>query len=153
MNFSPEDFYKLAKVLGKDSNYAHLDDARIRTCIGRIYYSIFLEFREDLRRQIGNSEYNVVAKSGLIHSCLRKIIRKLDIKCGNKFDRLQKLRKEADYEIDAAISRTDLEESLAIAEHIFNAVSHLLTNLSVKKDDIEDIIRKDYQKLQKRLKN
>jgi len=153
MSFNPEDFYKLAKELSEDNNYIHLDDARIRTCVSRIYYSIFLKFREDLRKYIGNYEYDEVARSGLIHSCLRRIIKKLDITCGTKFERIQKLRKDSDYEVKATIKRTDVEDSLAIANHIFNNISQLLTNLSAKRSEIENIIKEYYQKLQKRRKN
>ncbi len=130
MNFNPIDFLQLARQLYKDRDYIQIQQAAYRTSISRIYYAVFLLLRELISEKAVETslamEYSTIAKSGRIHSFIKKSLERSDRYLGKIYGSLFLKRKHADYEMEKEFYAKDIEEALKISEEIMN-----------KKDKIE----------------
>jgi len=122
LSFDSEDFLKLSEQLYADQRYYHIREAALRTTISRAYYAVFLTMRELVRRKLTNTQliyqYEDISTSGLIHSCIKKIISKVDKYIGYMYGKLLMMRKRADYELGTAIVDKDAEEAIEIAKRL-----------------------------------
>lgn len=106
--FNPSDFLDLAKKLGKNN------EARIRTAVGRAYYSSFLNIRNAL---------SIEEKTPQVH---RKVLSKLYSKSpvtANKLHYLRRQRNLADYDTDVTLEAKDAEKAVKFAEDIITEIS------------------------------
>ena len=133
MNFNPIDFLRLARQLYKDRDYIQIQQAAYRTSISRIYYAVFLLMRELISKKAAETslatEYSKIAKSGRIHSFIKKSLEKSDRYLGKIYGSLFLKRKLADYEMEKEFYAKDIEEALKISEEIMN-----------RKDNIEELL-------------
>ncbi|WP_048091643.1 hypothetical protein [Geoglobus acetivorans] len=160
MTFCPEDFYELGKKLKNDNNYIRFDEARKRTSASRVYYSLYLKLRDELLRYLlGSSVYpqlSEVAESGLMHSCLLEILKKVDLQSSYKFGSLQELRKKSDYEVDISVGDNEVEDAIAIYEELSRKIPDLLKRVSNdvdrKNSRVREVIQRYYERKHKRRK-
>ena len=85
MTFDPNEFLRLSDELGQDI----VDEAKLRTAIGRAYYSVMLRTRQGL---------GITGKRH-IHDRVIKSLRKVDKAAGDQLAKLESLRGVADYEM------------------------------------------------------
>lgn len=85
MTFDPNRFLGLARELASNSD----DEARLRTAVGRAYYSVFLQAREILG----------IRERRRVHGLVIGRLRSVDRASGDQLDLLQALRGEADYDL------------------------------------------------------
>jgi len=149
MPFDPLDFFKLAKSLYQSDLSSLLKDATFRTVIGRLYYSCFLTYRELLRQLIRDRKYDRVASSSAAHSCVIRLIKKLDIYLGNFLSQLHQKRLVADYELYKCLDKKMIEESLAIAEQLLSntSIQSIKQNYKLKRTDVQRRLEEIYTKI------
>ena len=110
--FDPINFLGLCDRL---KNICNNDQSIIRTIIGRAYYSTFLKSKKWLYGK-GILFKNNAEDHSIIADKLKHSYRHLAI--GDKFIKLQKLRKLADYDIEIDLPECDAIESIEIAKEI-----------------------------------
>ncbi len=152
MPFDPKDFLKLSEQLYADRGYQHLREAVLRTTISRAYYAVFLATRELVRERLSETQlaypFEDISTSGLIHSCIKRIIERIDKYLGNLYGKLFMMRKRADYELNAVILDKDAEEAMGIARKLMDSLTKIRNSMEIS--EISSIILNYYQKLKKR---
>jgi hypothetical protein len=116
MTFNPREFLEVANELGQ-----HTDEARLRTAVGRAYYSVFLEARDKL---------GLGGQSRHIHGQVIGRLRDKDPAAGNQLDKLETLRGEADYQLRVRDPlhrnwRSNWRDALNYARHISRRLENL----------------------------
>ncbi len=149
MPFDPKNFLELSEQLYTDQNYYHIREAALRTTISRAYYAIFLTMRELVRKKLSNTQladlFEDVSKSGLIHSCIKKIMDRVNKYLGYVYGRLFMMRKGANFELNITICDKDAEEAIGIARELMDSLTKIRDSIEVNK--ISFIIVDYYQKL------
>jgi len=154
-NFHYHDFLKLAKQLFSDTNYQN--EASIRTVIGRSYYSAFLHAREFVKNILEKLDPNLhqefeqhILPKGIVHTCVRKIIKTINLKLDYKLGNLSNLRINADYNITSTIEKQKAEEAIQLAEELITQINTQLTTLFKRKiEKIKSIMQSELQKVKK----
>jgi uncharacterized protein (UPF0332 family) len=122
--FQPKHFLDLAENL-KDSPKDNLFESRIRTSIGRSYYSIFLATRHKLEGLI-NKE---LEKKRNIHEViidnLKKNVDNQIAQFGTNLDTLRNYRLQADYRIRTNLHQNIAVSAYALANDLFNDLKNL----------------------------
>jgi len=149
--FESKNFLELSEQLYTDQRYYHIREAALRTTISRAYYAVFLTMRELVRRKLSNTQlirpFEDISTSGLIHSCIKRIMDKVDRYLGYVYGKLYMMRKRADYEVNIAIVDKDAEEAIGIARKLMDSLTKIYDSMEVSK--ISFIIVDYYQKLRK----
>lgn len=149
MHFNPTDFLKLAEQLCRDDRYQHVIQAALRTSISRAYYAAFLTVREIVKVKLQDTElvylFEEVARSGLVHSCVKRIIGRIDRYMEKIYGKLFKMRKESDYSLSIVVTSKDVEEALRIAKEVISLSKELSNSLEVNR--VSSIIVDYYNKL------
>jgi len=155
-DFNYYDFLKLAKQLFHDEKYQ--SEAAIRTIIGRSYYSVFLHVREFIKDNLEKLDPNLyeefmqyILPKGVVHSSVRKIIKKLSFKLGYKIAKLSDLRKDADYDLSIIISKQEAEEAIQTAEELMLQVNEELAKSFENKISEVKLIIEEYKTKVKRI--
>ena len=110
--FNPDEFHKLSETLCEDKNYN--EEARYRTAISRIYYSVFL------------NSYLMLINRGIrfekidgFHKQVQSKLKNLDPKIGSKLEKLHyDFRVIADYNIDEKVDFHMVRETFRFAKVI-----------------------------------
>jgi len=122
--FQPKHFLDLGENL-KDSPKDNLFESRIRTSIGRSYYSIFLATRYKLEGLI-NKE---LEKKRNIHEViidnLKKSVDNQIAQFGTNLDTLRNYRLQADYRIRINLHQNVAVSAYALANDLFNDLKNL----------------------------
>lgn len=153
MPFNPNDFVKLAEQLSLDTNYDKIKEAALRTCLSRSYYGVFLFIRELLIINIMHGQlkqlFIKIAKSGLIHACIKEIIGKTHRFLEKTYGDLHRLRKESDYNLSTEIKEKEAKKAIIIADKIIKELPKVRITLGdpTRKKILENIIQKYYNKL------
>ncbi|RLE48412.1 MAG: hypothetical protein DRJ18_02100 [Candidatus Methanomethylicota archaeon] len=151
MPFDPKNFLELSEQLYTDQSYYHIREAALRTTISRAYYAVFLTMRELVRKKLSNTQliysFEDISKSGLIHSCIKRIMDRVDKYLGYVYGKLFMMRKRADYELNITIGDKDAEEAIGIARKLMDSLTKIYDSIEVNK--ISFIIVDYYQKLRK----
>lgn len=154
-NFHYYDFFKLAKQLFYDANYQN--EAGARTVIGRSYYSAFLHAREFIKNNLEKLDPDLhqefkqyILPKGIVHTCVRKIIKTLDLKLGYKLGNLSDLRINADYKLSLTIEKQKAEEAIQLTEELISQINtQLATFFKRKIKKIKSIMQSELQKVKK----
>jgi len=85
VTFDPSEFLRLSNELGQQID----DEAKLRSAIGRAYYSVMLRTRQGL---------GITGKRH-IHNRVINSLRKIDRAAGDQLAKLESLRGVADYEM------------------------------------------------------
>lgn len=153
MSFDPHSFLKLAEQLYTDQEYQYIKEAALRTSISRAYYATFLSVRELVRAKLLDTYvidmFEEVSTSGLIHSCIKKIIGRIDRSVGYMYGKLFIMRKKSDYNLNTTIKKKDVEEAIEIAKKIINSMRKLVNSIEVYR--ISDIIVDYYNRSKSRI--
>ncbi len=104
--FEPLKFLNLAEELVRGD----IDEAKIRTSIGRSYYASFLLARE----AAGLSDL----KAPEVHRKVISFLYSKDPPVANKLHILRRQRNNADYDLDRTFGLEESEESLKMAKNI-----------------------------------
>jgi len=117
--FDPEIFLEIAKALRKIKS---IDlEGRLRTAIGRSYYSAFLIALEKLRGKgikfTDDSRVHADVRDGLYK------IKKSNI--ASKIESLFKMRVDADYKVRAKIDDGKYNSSIRLSENIINLIDEI----------------------------
>lgn len=152
MPFNPADFLLIAERLFRDERYRKIEDARARTVIGRAYYAIFLSVRELLRKELSRGpdisrKYGRIVRTGMAHSCIRDTLITLDYTLGQFFDRLNKLRRDSDYDLRSEIKDKDAEEALSLAREIASRYHNIVKGIRSKFQEVSLIMENFYRRL------
>ena len=151
MPFDPRDFLELSEQLHTDQRYSHIREAVLRTTISRAYYAVFLIIRELVREKLSNTQliypFEDVSTSGLIHSCIKEILSRIDRYLGYVYGKLFMMRKRADYELNITIADKDAAEAIGVARKLMGSLTKIHGLMEISK--ISLIILDYYQKLQK----
>jgi uncharacterized protein (UPF0332 family) len=152
LRFDPSDFLRLAERLSLDQNYSEVVEARLRTSIGRSYYAVLLVLRETIRRKIEAEAseavlhmFEEVTSSHLVHGFIRRMVSEVDTYLSKLFNRLQMLRRVADYDIHRRIDNRDCEEAIASAKEILSSIKPRLSQYDVS--EISRIVAEYYTML------
>jgi uncharacterized protein (UPF0332 family) len=111
MTFDPNRFFGLAQELAGGAD----DEARLRTAVGRAYYSAFLQARQFL---------GVTGRSR-VHGRVIGGLRSVDRAAGDQLAKLQALRAEADYDLAAQNWRSNWTVALDYATFIAGKLQDL----------------------------
>ena len=108
MAFDPVEFFRFAHALIQQPS---LDEASLRSCVSRAYYSAFLVARD--RAKITNSGQSV-------HDLTARhyVNRPQQAGIGNRLNALRTLRNQADYDLMKTCSRRDAQNSIAQARKV-----------------------------------
>lgn len=113
MSFDPVRFLDVAELLAQET----IDEANLRTAVGRAYWASFLEARHRL---------GVPTRTGRVHREVIGRLKKSDLTAGNQLDKLEELRTLADYELDRSDSwRSNWEMARSLANHILERLRRL----------------------------
>ena len=115
--FDPSDFLIVAHELAGDGSWA---EARLRTAVGRAYYSVFLQARDKLQ---------IREKKG-VHTKVIQALKRVDRAAGDQLDSLESLRGAADYEmtVNDPLSRdwrSNWHRARNYADHIARRLARL----------------------------
>ena len=144
----PANFLKFAKLIEKNSpNYLINEETDCRTGIGRAQYSVFLEYREEIRKKIQKmdntlaSKYQKLSNSGLIHGIILDIIWECDRHLRNLYRNLRNHRNTADYVMTTKISITNLKAVNQLADQVKNNI-WILQQAHLQKSRIKNILKR-----------
>jgi uncharacterized protein (UPF0332 family) len=130
------DFFKTAKLLK-----THIEEAHLRTSIGRSYYAAFLYFREYLK-SLGLEKKKNPNRD--VHIFVIQCLQYSNVPEGNKASTylhdLQQLREDADYCLNRPFSKNDADDAFAkankaIADYTRNITPEQETKLIQKASD------------------
>jgi uncharacterized protein (UPF0332 family) len=150
--FEPKNFYDLAThVKTQLFNIIpnELKQAADRTCISRIYYAVFLSFRDKiLALPIRNAELKrLIERTNDAHAIIAETIRIIDVDIGDFIVNLRTLRNFADYETGIALSPDKVAYAFKIADEIFSKLDMIVSK--IKEPDIVLAWNKMQRKRQK----
>ena len=141
----PEKFFDFAKAIETAAHgYIVDEETDCRTGIGRAHYSVFLEFREEIRQKIltiDNALANIFqAIKGKIHGVVLDILLLCDFTLRNQYRDLRNQRNDADYDMGITISQSDLQTANQLARHIKTKIN-LIQQATLQSSKIADIFR------------
>jgi uncharacterized protein (UPF0332 family) len=127
-----------------------LKEAADRTCISRIYYAVFLSFRDKiLALPIRNAEIKrLIEHTNEAHAIIAETIRIVDVDIGEYIVNLRKLRNDADYRTNIVLSHDNVSYAFKIADEIFSKLSIIVSK--IKESDIVSAWHNIQRKRQKR---
>jgi uncharacterized protein (UPF0332 family) len=113
-----------------------LKEAADRTCISRIYYAVFLSFRDKiLALPIRNAKIRrLIERTNEAHAIIAETIRIVDVDIGEYIVNLRKLRNDADYRTNIVFSHDNVAYAFKIADEIFSKLSIIVSK--IKESDI-----------------
>lgn len=117
--FDPRKFLDVAKDLTFDGKYEK--DARVRTAVGRLYYGVFLLAWQKLGEKGIPIENNDKIHQSVIETYNEKNLSTI----GNGLDQLREKRREADYEMKAAVTLNDCKNCIKLSEHIVDLIDRV----------------------------
>jgi hypothetical protein len=137
--FKPKNFYDFAfHIKNRLLNIIpyELKEAADRTCISRIYYAVFLSFRDKiLALPIRNAEIKRhIERTNQAHAIIAETIRIVDAEIGDFLVNLRKLRNDADYKTDIVLSPDEVDYAFKIADEIFIKLAMMVNK--IKEPDI-----------------
>ncbi|HEX5806109.1 MAG TPA: hypothetical protein VFY31_07220 [Macromonas sp.] len=119
MAISPADFYQLAGILQRQSKGG--DDAALRSCISRAYYSAFLGARD--ARQL-SSTGRTGHKDVISH--YRKVNNPAYTAIANSLEDLKDLREKADYDVHLNCTTKDGTDAMTQASKVKKLLNQVL---------------------------
>jgi uncharacterized protein (UPF0332 family) len=122
--FQPKHFLDLAENL-KESPKDNLFESRIRTSIGRSYYSIFLATRYKLEGLINRELEKKRNIHVVIIDNLKKSVDNQIAQFGTNLDTLRNYRLQADYRIKTNLHQNIANGAYALANDLFNDLKNL----------------------------
>lgn len=114
--YDPRGFFNLADRLLTDGEYQR--EGRIRTAIGRFYYSTFLLARKKLQ----DKGIRVTDNAKIHKAVIEKYIEIGLSSIGNRLDQLRERRVDADYYMHSRITVNLGKECARLAEYVINLV-------------------------------
>lgn len=108
--FDPLDFLKLAEELSASPG----DEAKLRTSIGRAYYSAFLKAREWLKPKSLKS-YNGPEAHKEVQDDLERYKERM---LKDKLSKLRRRRNEADYNLSRVIKEMEANDAVVLSKEI-----------------------------------
>ena len=117
--FDPRKFSELAKILMIDGKYEK--DARFRTVIGRLYYSVFLLAWKKLQDTGISVEDNEKIHKSVIEAFNDNRLSNI----ANGLDQLRKKRVDADYHMLASVTLTDCRNYAELSEYITDLIDQI----------------------------
>jgi len=119
----PTDFFKTAELLK-----THVEEAHLRTSIGRSYYATFLYFREHLRSQgLEKKKQPSQDAHAFIIKCLQNSNVQEGKKASTRLHNLRQLRTDADYRLDKKLSQNDADDAFAKAKNVIDDYTNNIT--------------------------
>lgn len=154
MSFVPADFMRFAEKLMSNHSYDAVDEARLRTVVSRSYYYVFLSLRESFRDKLRvdaqlYSLFDSISKSGIAHSVILHITKRLDYTVGNWIAALHKYREEADYKIDITVRSSKAHYSLLIANQAMGMEPEIISILPKKAHEIKRILEEAKRRIER----
>ncbi|MGQ4892970.1 MAG: hypothetical protein ACP6IP_10895 [Candidatus Njordarchaeia archaeon] len=149
MPIRPKDFSDFATRMFRDPNYN--SEAAWRTVIGRQYYSAYLEIRDLLKDVFGKFDKHLFQaymrkySRGKMHFIILKILKELNPIRGQKFERLQQLRKFSDYKPEEPITKDQAKTSIFLRGILLRNIEKDILKIfksSKKKRAIQKILEK-----------
>jgi len=138
--FEPKTFYDLAIYVKNQLFHMipqDLTQAADRTCISRVYYAVFLSFRDkilalpfrsvELKRRIQRTQD--------AHAIVAETIRVVDPSLGDYIVNLRILRNRADYRTNIVSSSNDVFYAFKIANEIFSKLTNIVGR--IKESDVD----------------
>jgi len=167
MSFDPDGFLRLAEILESrncgelegvntakegDKKLQNLEEALFRTIISRLYYYVFLTFREIIKKQIekhnpylyGLLEDNSFWDNHKIHGFVADVLSEISGDYGKFIKSLRRLRNSADYHLEKMITERKVNKAKSIVNTLIkesNLISQELERI-VESDRIGGIILK-----------
>lgn len=118
MPFDPYEFLNTARELSEDRAYQ--DESGFRTSISRAYYSAFLATHKRLQ-EMGRS----FPEAETIHAAVITAVTEINSMAGNTLETLRNQRVNADYKLNAKITRGLCRECTRISGVIHNTLRHI----------------------------
>jgi uncharacterized protein (UPF0332 family) len=137
--FEPKAFYDLAIYLRKQLMHRipqELKQALNRTCISRVYYAVFLSFREKmLELPIRDAELRErVERTTDAHAIVAGSVRNIDPGIGDYIVNLRSKRNLADYRTNIEVTLNDVDYAFKIANEVLGKLNVVIDRL--KESDI-----------------
>ena len=117
MGFPAESFYRLATLLQRQSQG---DDAQLRTCISRAYYSAFLTARDHSQKSSKGRRGHVEIIEYYLNSNDER-----EQLIGSDLDTLKSLRVQADYRVDIVCTTQDGSDAMRLAGKLLRLLKTL----------------------------
>ncbi|MBC7094869.1 hypothetical protein [Thermococcus sp.] len=159
MVFDPDGFFRLAEILESrdykelervnsakegDKNLQNLEEALFRTIISRLYYYVFLTFREIIKKQIKEHnpylydtlEYKSFWDDHRIHGFVADVLSEISSDYGGFIKSLRRLRNDADYRLEKIITENEINKARSI-------VNKLINELNLISQELESIVDSD----------
>lgn len=115
MTFNPCDFLTMATNLCNGNT-----ESQFRTSVSRSYYSVFLLARDKIEAKYGKFQ---VQRHGDVHQrVIDKLIDLRLFKIASKLDGLRANRRNADYFLNQTIEQRHAENSLKLANNIYQLI-------------------------------
>jgi uncharacterized protein (UPF0332 family) len=119
--FKPRKFLKLASRLIDDDHYD--EDCRVRTSVGRAYYSVFMYVKCRLELMGGHSfPDNHEVHGAVIEALMTRGHRVI----GSQLNTLREKRCDADYHMDVPIHKSQGKYYIQLSERIIDEINHLI---------------------------
>lgn len=119
----PTDFLKTAELLK-----THIEEAHLRTSIGRSYYAAFLYFRERLRfHGLEKKKQPSQEAHAFVIQCLQKSNVQEGKKASTCLYDLRQLRTDADYRLNKKFSQNDADDAFAKAKNVIDDYTNNIT--------------------------
>ncbi len=134
--FDPKLFLDLAENL-KDANKDNLFESKVRTSVGRSYYSVFLTTRAKIEKLAGKDLERKNNPHEIIINRLKGSSNIQLAEFGTDLDSLRTYRRTADY-----VTKINLKQTAA--ENAFKLAKELLENL---KDLPQDVLKSEFRSI------
>ena len=134
--------YQLTKEL--DGFPSKFTEAKERTIVSRIYYSIFLTIRELIRQEVKNTPAEPLydkLQDTYIHAVVMESLAECDKHFKNLLFALRKGRNEADYNIQTS-NYGSPNDNFVIAEELITHYNEISTSLKANSYEVQEIISK-----------
>ncbi len=118
MVFDPQEFFEIANQLYLDKHYQN--EPSLRTVISRAYYACFLASQKRLQ-ELGASFPDV----NRIHRDVIENVKGKNSRMGNHLETLRTKRVDADYKLNANITRGECGNLLKLAEYVLGEAGSL----------------------------
>jgi len=117
--FKPKKFLKLAAQLIRDNDYE--EPCRVRTAIGRAYYSAFLYAKERLERLGQAFPDDHTVHQAVIDRLMERNFKLL----GSQLDELLEARRDADYYMDVPLSISQGNHFISLSQRFISSIDQL----------------------------
>ena len=134
--FDPKSFLDLAENL-KDPKKDNLFESKVRTSVGRSYYSVFLTTRAKIERITGKDLEKKNSSHEIIINRLKVSSNTELAEFGSDLDSLRTYRRTADY-----VTKISLQQG--VAESAFKLAKELLENL---KNLPQDVLQSEFKSI------